>query len=66
MDAFKEGLEAFVRPFVTLTFASAAVYGWLFAGKLSDDAFLGLAGMVIGFWFTQRQVEKPPVPPIAP
>ena len=66
MDAFKEVLESLVRPAVTLAFAFAAVYGWLVAGKLADDAFLGLAGMVIGFWFTQRQSAKPDPPPSPP
>jgi len=58
MDKVKDALEGLVRPVVTLSFAFATVWGWLVAGKLSDDAFLGLAGMVIGFWFTQRQAAK--------
>ena len=54
MTAITEMVQALVRPLVTLGFAAATIVGWLY-GRLSDDAFLGIAGLVIGFWFQQRQ-----------
>lgn len=49
--------QALVRPYVTVLFSTTVAAGWL-NGRLSDDAFLGLAGMAIGFWFIQRQAAK--------
>lgn len=67
MKAGVEALQALVRPLVTLAFAGAVVVGWMVLGRLSDDAFLGLAGLVIGFWFQQRrEAEKAPPPPTPP
>lgn len=60
MGKLLEVLDKIVRPYVTMLFATAAVWGWLFAGKLSDDAFLGLSGIVIGFWFQARSSASPP------
>lgn len=51
--------EAVVRPYVTVLFATTVAAGWLM-GRLSDDAFLGVASMAIGFWFIQRQSTKTP------
>jgi hypothetical protein len=53
-----DSLQAIVRPIVTLGFAGATVAGWLL-GRLSDDAFLGIAGLVIGFWFQRREDGRP-------
>lgn len=53
LDALGSHLDDVVRPLVTLAFSGAMISGWL-NGRLSDDAFLGVAGMVIGFWFQQR------------
>jgi len=60
MTAWVEGISALVRPLVTIMFSGATVWGWV-TGHLSAEAFLGLAGMTIGFWF-QRRDEKPPEP----
>lgn len=54
-----KSIQDLVRPYVTVLFATATAGGWLM-GRLSDDAFLGLAGMAIGFWFQQRQEKTPP------
>ena len=54
-----DALQAIVRPLVTLAFTFGLLWGWI-NGRLSDDAFLGVAGLVIGFWFTQRQATPPP------
>jgi hypothetical protein len=47
-------VRALVRPYVTVLFGTAMTVGWLM-GRVSGDAFLGTAGMVIGFWFRSRQ-----------
>lgn len=62
LDAFLETAQALVRPAVTLTFSGAMVWGW-YHGRLSDDAFLGVASMVIGFWFQQRTGKADAPPP---
>jgi len=75
-NRFAMAVHALVRPLVTLTFSGAMTYGWI-NDRLSDDAFLGVAGMVIGFWFTQRQASRrngdnpstakvPPAVPVEP
>lgn len=56
-NKYIEALNEAVRPLVTVIFAGAAALGW-FHDKMSDDAFVGFVGMVIGFWFNQRQQEK--------
>ena len=63
MTNWLEIFRAIVRPVVTLLFTLAILYGWLFAGRLSDDAILGLAGAVIAFWFQGRKNEPNGVPP---
>lgn len=50
-------LQAAVRPVVTLLFATAIVVGFL-VGKVGADVFAGMAGMVLSFWFAQRQADK--------
>ena len=61
-----DALAKTVRPLVTLAFASAITAGWLL-GRLSDDAFLGVASMAIAFWFQRREEPsgngKAPEPP---
>jgi hypothetical protein len=49
MSAFRE----LIRPCITALFACAFVAGF-FIGKIPQDAFIPLAGMVIGFWFQSR------------
>ena len=51
-------VQALVRPIVTILFSCAMTYGWLH-DKLSDDAFIGIAGIVIGFWFQARSGTTP-------
>lgn len=60
----KERLEWVVRPAVTLLFSLAICYGFV-AGLVSPDAFLGVAGIAIGFYFQRREAEKSP-PPTSP
>ena len=45
-----EDITSLVRPFVTFGVAAAVVYGFI-SGTLGPGEFLGIAGMVIGFWF---------------
>jgi hypothetical protein len=58
MDRVETYIDRPVRPIVTVLFAAAVVYGFI-VGTVSADAFLGLAGAVVGFWFQGRQTPKP-------
>lgn len=62
MDETKaEGLvkvtQALIRPTVTVMFSGAVVYGFI-KEMIGAEAFLGLAGMVVGFWFQHREDGK--------
>ena len=48
-----EGFQAVIRPYIAALFATVASAGWLL-GRLSDDAFIGMAGIAIGFYFQAR------------
>lgn len=52
-----ESLQVAVRPIVTLLLTGSVCYGFL-TGTVSAEAFLGLVGVVITFWFNQRQQTK--------
>lgn len=47
-------LRACVRPALTLLFGGAVVAGF-FVGLLNADQFLGVAGLVIGYYYGSRQ-----------
>jgi hypothetical protein len=60
----KEGLEALAkflndatRPFVTNVVIAALSYGFI-TGTFSSEAYAGIAGLVIGYWFKQREEDK--------
>lgn len=57
-----EALEKATRPLVTLALTGALIYGFAL-DKVGAEAFLGVVGGVIGFWFSQRQAAKDAVPP---
>ena len=64
-------LNAAVRPIVTLmvvvSLCLAFLVGvWRGDVKLSVDAFIGIVGMVIAFWFSQRQAAKDSTAPTPP
>jgi hypothetical protein len=54
-----EQFKSLVRPIITLAFAGAFIYMSVM-GTISNDAFLGLATLVVKFWFDSRQEEKKP------
>lgn len=54
-------LNGVVRPLVTFGFALTLQYGFI-TGKVSTDVYMGVAGMVIGFWFIQRNQSKNETP----
>jgi len=56
-QALGEGIQVAVRPIVTFALTGGVIWGWM-RGQISADAFLGLAGAVIGFWFSQRGSSK--------
>lgn len=55
VELLSEAAKGLVTPAVTLLFAGAIIWGW-FHGRLSDDAFLGVAGPFIAFWISGRQI----------
>lgn len=66
MNGTLDILNAAVRPLATLMLTSVLCWGFV-AGKVGGEAFLGVVGMVITFWFTSRQAAKdsmagPPAP----
>lgn len=52
-----EALSIAVRPIVTLMLTGALVYGFI-TKLVGAEAFLSVVGMVITFWFSQRQTSK--------
>ncbi len=55
-------LNALVRPASTLALVAALIYGFV-VGKVSDEAFLSVVSIVVGFWYSQRQADKAPPTP---
>ena len=64
MEALMGLFRTAVRPLITLMFAGAFIWGF-FSGLISADAFLGIAVLVIKYWFDSRDTpngnEKPEV-----
>jgi hypothetical protein len=56
MEQFKSA----IRPLVTLLFCLAFIY-MAIAGSISKDAFIGIATLVIKYWFDER-AEKSAIP----
>lgn len=56
-DIWTERANSAVRHVVTLLFAGAVVYGFS-KETISSDAFLGIAGVVIAWWFRSRDDDK--------
>lgn len=57
MNGTLDILNAAVRPLVTLMLTSVLCWGFV-AGKVGGEAFLGVVGMVVSFWFATRQAAK--------
>lgn len=58
-------LNSAVRPIVTLMVVAVLCYAFV-TGQVAAEAFLGVASMVLTFWFSQRQAAKDSVPPATP
>ena len=52
-----EALQAATRPIVTLALVGALVYGFV-TTLANAEAFLSVVGMVVTFWFSQRQMGR--------
>lgn len=52
MSAFR----SLVRPIVTLLFALGFTIGF-FMGKVSQDAYVPIVGMIMTWWFASRSVN---------
>lgn len=49
-----DALQSLVRPLSTLALVGALIWGF-YAGKVSDEAFLSVVSIVVGFWYSSRQ-----------
>ena len=59
-------LKASVRPVITIGFAGAIIIGF-FKELVSPEAFIGLAVLVVKYWFDSRgKPNESPVPPQRP
>ena len=56
MEALMDVFRSAVRPVVTLVFCGAFIYGFL-AQLISADAFLGIAVLILKYWFDSREVK---------
>ena len=52
-----DAVNGMVRPVVTLALSGALVWGFIM-DKIGGEAFLGVVGLVIGFWFNRRDEVK--------
>jgi hypothetical protein len=50
-----------VQGTIALAFSGAFIVGF-FMNKVSEDAFLGMAGLVIGFWFRGKENGRQNIP----
>lgn len=46
--------RSLVRPIVTLMFATVFAVGFMM-GKVSQDAFVPMVGMIMSWWFASRK-----------
>ena len=60
-----EGFKGAIRPLVTLLFALAFIY-MAINGSISKDAFIGIATLIIKYWFDSREQLPPTAPPVGP
>lgn len=58
MEQLLELFRGSVRPLITLMFSGAFIYGF-FVQVISADAFLGIAVLVIKYWFDSRDTREP-------
>ena len=65
MRAFTFKVQEAVQAIVTVMLAAALIYGFV-KGTVSDEAFVGIAGMVIAFWFRGNGSSTPAAPPPPP
>lgn len=57
MDKFVETVRALVRPVIALSMTGALLM-MTFQGKITEDVIIGLAGMVLGYYFNERTTTK--------
>jgi len=55
--AISETIQAVTRPVVTITLTIVLCKGFLH-GQVSGDAFLGVVGIIIAFWFKDREAAR--------
>lgn len=52
-----EHVQALTRPIVTLLLVACLCYGFV-VKLVGAEAFLSIVGVVVTFWFSQRQATK--------
>jgi len=57
LDTLGDFMNKATRPFVTNIVVAGLTYGFII-GVVSSEAYVGIAGLVIGFWFQKREEEK--------
>ena len=57
-----DAIQTAVRPLVTVMLTACFCYGFV-TDKVSAEAFIGVVGVVVTFWFNQRQQDKNGVTP---
>lgn len=57
MDRLLEIYKSATRPTVTLAFCGAFIYGFI-AKLINPEVFVGVAILVIKYWFDSREPEK--------
>ena len=53
-----EAFNSMVRGIVTLGLTFGLVYGFIVAKLIGAEAYIGVVGSVITFWFVQRGQER--------
>lgn len=57
VEKISEAVQAVTRPIVTITLTVVLCIGFLH-GQVSGDAFLSVVGIIVAFWFKDREAAK--------
>jgi len=57
LDTIADFMNKATRPLVTNVVVAGLTYGFL-TGSVSSEAYVGIGGLVIGFWFQKREEKK--------
>lgn len=57
IEKFSEAVQSITRPIVTIVLTVVLCVGFL-RGQVSGDAFLSVVGIIVAFWFKDRESAK--------